>query len=132
MNWPTLDLQPILEADFEQNPQALRHAIRAIEHNFRSVAEWSRRRCMVKSTTIDFGAAAVAGREFSITDGEVRPQSRIVCAVAYEAPFGRTLADLQANGLDLKAVGGDGRFTLYARALGAAVSGPFVIDYVHD
>lgn len=84
----------------------------------------------IKQTEIDFGSSDVDGMEFTIADGDVTGASQLTGTVAYEAPTGKEVDELQLDGLDLKFGPGSGQFTLYATALEGVVSGKFKINYL--
>ena len=50
--------------------------------------------------------------------------------MAYEAPTGKDLDELDMDGLDLKFGPGTGQFTLYARGLDGYVADKFKINYL--
>src|SRR5258706_8606475 len=67
----------------------------------------------VKQTEIDFGTTPVSEASFTITDSDVTATSQIIGTVAYEAPTGKDLDELEMDALDLKFGPGAGQFTLY-------------------
>lgn len=83
----------------------------------------------ISQTEIDFGATPVAEASFLITDAAVSPSSRIIGNVAYVAPTGKDLDEIEMDGLDLKFAPGSGQFTLYARGLDGYIADRFVINY---
>lgn len=83
----------------------------------------------ISQTEIDFGATPVAEASFTITDAAVSAASRIIGTVAYVAPTGKDLDELEMDGLDLKFAPGSGQFTLYARGLDGYVADKFVVNY---
>lgn len=85
----------------------------------------------MKQTEIDFGAIPVPYMSFVITDAAVSLASRLIGSLAYEAPTGKDLDELEFDGLDLKFAPGIGQFTIYAIALNDAyVADKFKINYV--
>jgi len=84
----------------------------------------------IKQTEIDFGAVPVSEASFLITDADVSPSSQLIGSVAYEAPTGKDLDELDMDGLDLKFAPGSGSFTLYARGLDGYVADTFKINYL--
>lgn len=83
----------------------------------------------ISQTEIDFGTTPVAEASFLITDAAVSAASRIIGTVAYVAPTGKDLDELEMDGLDLKFAPGSGQFTLYARGLDGYVADRFLINY---
>jgi hypothetical protein len=83
----------------------------------------------ISQTEIDFGTTPVAEASFLITDAAVTPSSRLLGVVAYVAPTGKDLDELDMDGIDLKFAPGSGQFTLYARGLDGYVADKFIIYY---
>lgn len=83
----------------------------------------------ISQTEIDFGTTPVAEASFLITDAAVSAASRIIGTVAYVAPTGKDLDELEMDGLDLKFAPGSGQFTLYARGLDGYVADKFLVNY---
>ena len=84
----------------------------------------------IKQTEIDFGATPVAENSFLITDADVLVGSQLIGNVAYEAPTGKDLDELEMDGLDLKFAPGSGQFTLYARGLDGYIADKFKVNYL--
>jgi hypothetical protein len=84
----------------------------------------------VSQVEIDFGSLPVAEASFTITDATVNPTSHIVGTVAYVAPTGKDLDELEMDGLDLKFGPGSGQFTLYARGRDGYIADKFKVNYV--
>ena len=82
-----------------------------------------------KQTEIDFGSGAVNDGVFVIADANVAPSSYITGNLAYVAPTGKDLDELEFDSFDLMFAPGSGSFTLYARALEGQVAGKFKINY---
>lgn len=85
---------------------------------------------VVKQIEVDFGSLPVSEASFLITDASVTPSSHIVGTVAYEAPIGKDLDELEMDELDLKFGPGTGQFTLYAIGENGYVADKFKINYV--
>lgn len=84
----------------------------------------------VKQTEIDFGATPVAEASFTITDADVTAASHLIGNVAYVAPTGKDLDELEFDTLDLQFAPGTGEFTLYAKSHdGGYVADTFKINY---
>ena len=84
----------------------------------------------IKQAEIDFGATPVCEASFLITDADVSATSQLIGTVAYEAPTGKDLDELDMDGLDLKFAPGVGQFTLYARGQDGYVADRFKINYL--
>lgn len=84
----------------------------------------------IKETEIDFGTTPVDGASFVITDSDVSAGSQLIGTVAYVAPTGKDLDELEMDGLDLKFAPGSGQFTLYARGLDGYIADKFKINYL--
>ncbi len=85
---------------------------------------------LVQQTEIDFGSTPVAEASFTITDTSVTTTSMLMGSVAYVAPTGKDLDELDMDALDLKFGAGAGSFTLYAVGLNGYVADKFKINYV--
>ena len=84
----------------------------------------------VKQTEIDFGSLPVSEKSFTISDVSVSPTSHIVGTVAYEAPTGKDLDELDMDALDLKFGPGSGQFTLYVTGRDGYIADKFKVNYV--
>lgn len=84
----------------------------------------------LSQTEIDFGSTPVSEASFIVTDANVTASSQLIGSVAYEAPTGKDLDELEMDGLDLKFAPGAGQFTLYARGLDGYVADTFKINYL--
>lgn len=84
----------------------------------------------IKQTEIDFGATPVSEASFIITDAGVLVTSQLIGNVAYDAPTGKDLDELEMDGLDLKFAPGAGQFTLYARGLDGYIADKFKVNYL--
>lgn len=84
----------------------------------------------ISQTEIDFGATGVSEASFVITDTAVSATSKLIGTVAYVAPTGKDLDELDMDQLDLKFAPGVGEFTLYATVLNECLAaGAFKINY---
>jgi hypothetical protein len=83
-----------------------------------------------KQVEIDFGSLPVAEAKFLIADAGVSPTSHIVGCVAYEAPTGKDLDEMEMDELDLKFGPGSGQFTIYARGRDGYIADKFKINYM--
>lgn len=84
----------------------------------------------VRQTEIDFGAIPVAEAEFTIVDVDVTPASNLIGSVAYAAPTGKDLDELEMDGLDLKFGPGSGQFTVYVRGMDGYIADTFKLNYI--
>lgn len=84
----------------------------------------------IKQTEIDFGTTPVSEKSFTITDTSVLVTSQLIGNVAYEAPTGKDLDELEMDSLDLKFAPDVGQFTLYARGLDGYIADKFKINYL--
>lgn len=85
---------------------------------------------MTKRTEIDFGVTPVADAVFTVVDSNVTSTCTITGHVAYEAPTGKDLDEIEMDPLDLSfGPDGAGQFKLYARGMEGYVEGNFVICY---
>ncbi len=84
----------------------------------------------VKQVEIDFGSLPVSEKSFIVVDASVSPTSHVIGNVAYEAPTGKDLDELEMDELDLKFGPGSGQFTLYAIGEIGYVADKFKVNYV--
>jgi len=89
-------------------------------------------RLPIRQVEIDFGVFGVSEAEFTVVDVLVCPTSKITGCVAYEAPTGKDLDELEMDGLDLKFGPGTGELKIYARGIDGYVADKFKINYVVD
>lgn len=82
-------------------------------------------------TEIDFGSELhINQKEFTITNSKVRSYSIIQCSVAYDAPTGKDLDELEMDVLEVKAgAPTDGSFKLLVTGTEGSISGKFKINY---
>lgn len=87
---------------------------------------------IVEQAEIDFGATPIKAKSFTITDAAVAATSHIIVQLAYVAPTGKSLDELEFDSFDFRAAPGTGSFTLYARALEGSVADKFKINYMFN
>lgn len=85
-----------------------------------------------KQTEIDFSTTPIDASGFVIVDAEVTPASIIVGSVAYDAPTGKDLDEMEFDNFDLRFSAGSGQFTLYAKSLEGYVADKFKINYAYN
>lgn len=84
----------------------------------------------LKQTEIDFGPLPVAEKSFTIIDPDVTPASKLVGEIAYVAPTGKDLDEMEMDEIDLKFGPGSGQFTLYAVGENGYVADKFRVNYL--
>ena len=84
----------------------------------------------IKQTEIDFGTTPVVEKNFTIVDTDISVSSQLIGLVAYEAPTGKDLDELEMDVLDLKLGSGNGQFTLRVKGMEGYVAGKFKINYL--
>ncbi len=84
----------------------------------------------IKQTEVDFGTVPISEKEFTITDADVLVTSQLIGNVAYEAPTGKELDELEMDSLDLKFAPGAGQFKIYAKGLDGYLADKFKINYL--
>lgn len=84
----------------------------------------------IKQTEVDFGASPLREKEFTITDADVGASSQLIGGVAYEAPTGRALDEVEAETFDLKFGPGSGQFTVRVRSLDGRFYGKLKLNYL--
>ena len=86
----------------------------------------------LSQTEIDFGSTPVDEKTFTITDSHINTSSEIMVQLAYVAPTGKEIDELEFDSFDFRAVAGSGNFTLYARSLEGLVADKFIINYSYS
>jgi len=84
----------------------------------------------VKQTEVDFGSTPISETEFIVTDSEVTALSQLIGTVAYEAPTGKDLDELEMDAIDLKFAPGTGQFTLRMKGEEGYLEGKFKVNYI--
>lgn len=84
----------------------------------------------LKTVEIDFGLSAVRDKTFTITDADVTVSSFVIANHSAAAATGKSQDENEMDTLILKAVSGNGQFTLYATANPTLVAGKFNITYL--
>lgn len=89
------------------------------------------RKPVVKQTEIDFGTTPVGSAEFTISDEDVTPDSRIVAFVAYESPTtGKDADEYTMDNVMLVCAPGTQEFTLFATGMEGYLADVFKITYI--
>jgi hypothetical protein len=86
----------------------------------------------ISQTEIDFGTTPVDEKTFTITDANISVSSEVMVQLAYVAPTGKEIDELEFDSFDFRAVAGAGSFTLYARSLEGLVADKFKINYAYS
>lgn len=84
----------------------------------------------VKQTEVDFGTTPVYDTSFTVTDAEVTTSSNIIGWIAYVAPTGKDLDEVEMDLIDLKFGPGSGQFTVFAKPMEGYVADKFKINYI--
>lgn len=84
----------------------------------------------IKQTEIDFGTTPVFAAEFTITDADVSATSNLIAQVAYEAPTGKDLDELELDCLYLQCQPGAGQFVLRAEGMDGYIADKFKVNYL--
>jgi hypothetical protein len=82
-----------------------------------------------KLVEIDFGALGLMDKTFTISDPNVTANSKMTGAIAYVAPTGKDLDELEFDNFDIMFTPGAGTFNMVVRALDGLVAGTFKIYY---
>jgi hypothetical protein len=85
-----------------------------------------------KQTEIDFGSTPVTDATFIITDADITTSSVIEGTIAYVAPIGKDLDELEFDSFELMFAPGTGQCTLYARSLNGLVADKFKVNYSYN
>ena len=85
---------------------------------------------LVHQVEIDFGSYPVESGEFMVVDPQVLSSSHITGNIAYEAPTGKDLDELEMDVIDLKFSPGNGVLLIKASGLEGYLAGKFKINYI--
>jgi hypothetical protein len=85
----------------------------------------------IKQTEVDFGATPVADGTFTVTDTDVSATSQLIAQVAYEAPTGKDLDEIEMDDLQIRCKPAAGSFDMYIKAAdGSYLHDKFKINYL--
>lgn len=84
----------------------------------------------IKQVEVDFGVVPKSEASFVIVDVDVSVGSHIIGSVAYEAPTGKDLDELEMDSIDLKFAPGAGQLTIYIIGLLGYLHDKFKINYL--
>lgn len=83
----------------------------------------------ITETEIDVGTTPVAEGNIAVTDAGVTASSKIIGGIAYKAPTGKDLDELEMDALGLKFEPGSGTFNVKISGLEGYIADKFVIWY---
>ncbi len=83
----------------------------------------------ITQAEIDFGESPVPEAFFSITDANVTTSSKVLGGIAYVAPTGRDLDEVEMEPFNLNFSGGSGVVNLWAQAIEGPVTGKYKVWY---
>jgi hypothetical protein len=85
---------------------------------------------LVKQTEVDFGAVGVESAVFTVSDATVTTSSHIIASIAYDAPTGKDLDELEMDSFQLKCGNcSTGSFQILVVAREGYVADKFKINY---
>lgn len=84
----------------------------------------------VKQTEVDFGTTPLAEAEFTVVDAEVSLTSQLIGTIAYEAPTGKDLDELEMDAIDVRFQPGTGQFIVRVKGLEGYLHDKFKINYL--
>lgn len=85
----------------------------------------------IKQTEVDFGSTPVSEATFTIIDVDVLVSSQIIGTLAYEAPTGKDLDELEMDKLIIMCGNGSGQFDMHITAAdGSYLADTFKINYL--
>ena len=85
----------------------------------------------IKETEIDFGSLPVAEGTFIVADSDVTVSSQILAQVAYKAPTGKDLDEIEMDDLEIRCAAASGTFSMFIRAAdGSYLADTFIINYL--
>ena len=85
----------------------------------------------VKQVEVDFGATPTDSLTYTVTDASVTTSSKIMAEVAYVAPTGKDLDEIEMDDIQVSCGNGSGTFNMFIRAAdGSYLADKFKINYV--
>jgi hypothetical protein len=84
----------------------------------------------IKQTEVDFGMTPLSEAEFTVSDSDVSGSSQIIGGVAYEAPTGKDLDEIEMDAIDVKFQPGSGQFIVIIKGLEGYLADKFKINYL--
>lgn len=89
---------------------------------------------LIKSKTkqieVDFGNIAIPEKSFTIADGDVKSNKKIIAQLAYEAPTGKDLDEIEMDYLNIRCSTQDGLLTMFITSNdGSYLHDKFKINY---
>lgn len=85
---------------------------------------------IMKQTEVDFGSTPVESASFVVVDTAVTTAMHITGQVAYEAPTGKDLDELEMDSLECLFAPGAGQLTIFIRGREGYIADKFKINYV--
>jgi hypothetical protein len=86
---------------------------------------------VIKQTEIDFGPIPIDSTNMLISDAGITTSSFIIGSIAYVAPTGKSLDELEFDAFDLRFAPGTGQCTLHITSLQGLVADKFKINYIY-
>lgn len=83
----------------------------------------------VTEAEVDFGSTPLPELSFLITDVNVTATSKIIGGIAYVAPTGRDLDEVEMEPFNLRFGPGNGQLTIWAQAMEGPVTGKYKCWY---
>lgn len=82
---------------------------------------------------VDFGATPINEKKFTVIDPNIVSTSKIIAQVAYEAPTGKDLDEVEMDDLQIRCGAGTGQFDMFIRdARMSNLYGNFKINYTYN
>lgn len=83
-----------------------------------------------KQTEVDFGSIAISEQSFTIIDEDVTPNKKIIAQLAYEAPAGKDLDEVEMDYLNIRCSAQDGTLIMFITSNdGSYLHDKFKINY---
>ncbi len=85
----------------------------------------------IKQIEIDFGTTPISENIFTVTDADISVGSQLIGQLAYEAPTGKDLDEIEMDDLLIKCQPGSGQFVMFIRSIdGSYLADKFKINYL--
>lgn len=85
---------------------------------------------IAKQTEIDFGSLPISEARFMVVDNDVNIASHVTGSIAYEAPTGKDLDEVEMDQIDIIFGSGVGQLSIYARGMEGYLHDKFKVNYL--
>lgn len=85
---------------------------------------------LIVTTEVDFGSTPIEEKSFTITDTNATTSHKVIAQIAYLAPTGKDLDEVEMDSFTLRGVSNAGSVTIFITCLTGLVIDKFKITYI--